>query len=74
MLLLIWVNISVHFSISVVVSDVCYDVYQYTIPVWLVLCFVLTSLKRRMEDRYDNGTYGGLNDFIRCVSFNNTCK
>lgn len=32
-LFLIWVNISVHFSLSVVVSDVCYDVYKYTIPV-----------------------------------------
>jgi len=52
-----WFVFALHFPISAVVSDMCYDISVYTIP-------------KRLQDRVNNnGTFGGLNSITMCPSF-----
>jgi len=56
-----WFNVAVHFPFSVVVADLCYDTFDYTI-------------EQRIIDR-DNSygvIYQGLDTFIHCASWNYT--
>lgn len=82
---LVWFSFSVHFPISVIVADLCYDIEVVSLLSWCLLFFLLTpssffvflkySINQRLIDRVNmNGTYGALDDIAHCTDFNNTLE
>jgi hypothetical protein len=57
---LIWFSFSVNFSLSVVMSDLCYDVEVYSIE---------SCLENRVQT---NGSYGVLGEICHCTNFVST--
>jgi len=57
----LWVNIAVHFPVSIAISDVCYDAIDY-------------GIENRLNDRNNSlgQNYGVLSDIMDCASWNNS--
>jgi len=56
-----WFNISIHFTGSVLMADLCYDIVEVTIEV-------------RLQERIDSQgkDYGGIDSILHCIDWTNT--